>query len=68
MTEKRFVTEKEAAAISSLALPTLRNWRHLRKGPPWVVLEKRAIRYPLDELYLFLNARRINPENSENGG
>ncbi len=67
ISERRFVTEKEAAAIGSFPLQTLRNWRHLGKGPVYTKVG-RSVRYPLDDLYKYFDARRIDPENVENGG
>lgn len=67
ISERRFVTEKEAAAISAFPLQTLRNWRHLGKGPVYTKVG-RSVRYPLDDLYKYFDARRIDPENVENGG
>ncbi len=58
---KVFITEKKASEIGSFPLPTLRNWRHLRKGPPYVKVG-RSVRYPLDELIHYLESRRVDPE------
>lgn len=39
------VTEREAAAILSVAVRTLRNWRALRKGPTYCKIGARLVRY-----------------------
>jgi len=39
------VDEREAAEILRTAVPTLRNWRALRKGPPYRKIGARMVRY-----------------------
>jgi hypothetical protein len=43
---------------------TLANWRFLRKGPAYCRVGRRII-YRLEDLELYLNSRRIDPERSE---
>jgi predicted site-specific integrase-resolvase len=54
--------EKETAKTLGVAVQTLRNWRHLRKGPPYIKLG-RAIRYRDEDLAAFLEKHRVTPDN-----
>ncbi len=60
--EERYLTEKETSELTKLALPTLRNHRHLRKGIPYIRVSSRAIRYALRDVIQFMESRRIDPE------
>jgi hypothetical protein len=54
------ICEKETAKILGVAIQTLRNWRHLRKGPPYVKLG-RIVRYRDGDLTAFIEKHRVNP-------
>jgi hypothetical protein len=56
------VCEKEAAKTMCVAIQTLRNWRHLRKGPAYIKLG-RSVRYRIEDLINFIERHRIDPEN-----
>jgi hypothetical protein len=56
------VNEVEAARFLCVAVQTLRNWRHMRKGPAYLKLG-RSVRYRLEDLNAFMENRRIDPEN-----
>ena len=53
--------EEEAAIVLGLAVQTLRNWRSVRKGPPYLKLG-RAIRYDPADLETYRENRKITPE------
>ena len=55
------ICEKEAAKTMGLAVQTLRNWRHLRRGPAYVKIG-RSVRYQIDDLMEFIEKHRIDPE------
>jgi len=59
---QKIVVEKGAAEFTGFAVQTLRNWRFLGKGPPYLKIG-RSVRYQLDDLDAFLSDRRIEPEN-----
>jgi phage terminase Nu1 subunit (DNA packaging protein) len=62
---QKLITEKGLAEITGLALQTLRNARHERKGIPYIRLggDKRgAIRYDLQDVEAYIAKRRIDPE------
>ena len=56
------VKELKAAQILCIAVQTLRNWRHQRKGPPYCVVGKRGIRYEIDDLKSYIERKKIDPE------
>ena len=55
--------EKEAARVLGVAIQTLRNWRHKRKGPAYHKIGK-AVRYRMADLEAYLQECRIDPEES----
>ena len=59
--EQRVLGEKEAAAMLGQAVQTLRNYRHQRKGPPYIKMG-RSVRYLVDDLWEYLRKNRIDPE------
>jgi len=65
--QDRYVNDVEAAKMLSASPQTLRNWRCQRRGP---VYSKRGkmIRYRVQDLLDFMNAGRINPQESEVSG
>jgi hypothetical protein len=52
--------EQETAKALGVAVQTLRNWRHLRKGPPYVKLG-RTVRYRDEDLVEFIEVHRVIP-------
>ena len=55
------ICEKKAAKTMGVAVQTLRNWRHLRKGPAYIKLG-RSVRYRIEDLLDFIEKNRIDPE------
>ena len=64
MEAQKILNETEVSKLTGLALPTLRNWRHLRKGFPYLKLGK-AIRYNLEDVLTYVAKKRIDPENDQ---
>ena len=60
----KYINEKEVSRITGLALPTLRNHRHLRIGIPYIRATGRAIRYSLKDVVAFMESRKIVPESN----
>jgi predicted DNA-binding transcriptional regulator AlpA len=58
---KLFITEKELAHITRIALPTLRRWRHERKGPSYIKIG-RMVRYDYDVSIGFMDDHKIDLE------
>ena len=55
------VKDVEAAKIIGLSVQTMRNWRHLRKGPKYLKIG-RSIRYDLLDISDWCKKNTINPE------
>ena len=58
---KQYVSEKEVAKMTGLAVQTLRNWRHKCRGFPYLKIG-RAIRYDPDDIVTFMQSKKIQPE------
>lgn len=59
------ITEKKLSELTGLALQTLRNARHLRRGFPYYRLgrgKKSAIRYAMEDVRAYLEQGRVDPE------
>lgn len=61
MNQPRAVNEKEASQMIGVAVQTLRNWRHQRKGPVYIKMG-RLVRYEIDDLADFIRSRKIHME------
>ena len=57
----KYLNEKEVALLTALSVQTLRNWRFQRRGFPYVKIG-RAVRYKLNDVEQFFEARKIEPE------
>jgi hypothetical protein len=55
------VDENQASKILGVAVQTLRNWRHLRRGPAYVKMG-RSVRYQVKDLEAYLQRKKIDPE------
>jgi hypothetical protein len=58
---ERYVNDVEAAKILSVSAQTLRNFRHLAKGPIYCK-RGRMVRYRVKDLLDYMEAGRIDPE------
>jgi excisionase family DNA binding protein len=63
----QLLTESEAASLLTLSVKTLRNWRVSGKGPRFVRLSGRAIRYRRSDLEAFIDAG-VRKSTSDHGG
>jgi len=54
--ETSLLDERELAAHLHIAVSTLRNWRVARRGPAFVKLGKRAVRYRVADVERFIEA------------
>jgi excisionase family DNA binding protein len=57
---KPLLTPDEAAEWLSVSAETLAQWRSQRRGPPYVKLEGRLVRYRIVELEAYLEERLVN--------
>lgn len=55
------LTSIEAAEWLGLKEITLREWRSDQKGPPYIAISARCVRYALDDLIQWRNDRRHVP-------
>ena len=55
------VDERKAARVLGVAVQTLRNWRHQRRGPAYVKMG-RSVRYEINDLVEYLKKKKIDPE------
>ncbi|WP_028321269.1 helix-turn-helix transcriptional regulator [Desulfatiglans anilini] len=62
---RHFLNEKQGAEWLNVKVQTLRNWRHLGKGPVYFVVGERSIRYTEEDLERFAYARRIVPDTHQ---
>lgn len=56
-----YVTAREAAAYTGLALPTLNAMRHLGTGPAFVRVSPRRVVYELAALREYMTTRTVKP-------
>ena len=54
----------QAAAIIGVDKRTLDNWRSLGRGPAYIKVSKRLIRYLLDDVVAYRDGKRIEPVNN----
>ena len=59
--QDRFVTDVEAAKILAVSPQTLRNYRHLGRGPAYCK-KSRLVRYRVQDLFDFMASGRIDHE------
>jgi len=64
--QDRYVNDVKAAKILDASPQTLRNWRHLGKGPEYSK-KGRMVRYSLKSLIGFMESGRITPEGGGAG-
>jgi DNA-binding transcriptional MerR regulator len=58
---KRLLPDKIAAQELGLQVQTIRNWRSLGIGPPYIRVGTRAIRYDEDDLHRFIERGKVEP-------
>ena len=63
--ETKWLNEKQVAAKLNVKEATLQNWRWRRVGLPYSKF-MRSVRYKESDLYAYMAAGRIEPENQLN--
>ena len=58
---KTSVPDTEAGPILGVAVQTLRNWRSKGTGPIYFRVGARAIRYDVEDLQRYIDARKVRP-------
>jgi hypothetical protein len=59
----QLVDEKVVSKLTGRAIQSLRNDRCAGRGIPYVVIGQRSIRYDLDDVAKYVNARRVKTED-----
>jgi excisionase family DNA binding protein len=57
----RYITEKQVAQLTGLALSTIRHHRFERRGIPFVKVG-RAVRYSIDDVLRFMEGNKVQTE------
>ena len=60
MQEREYLTEREGARYLNKSLSTMRRWRWLRIGPPWIK-NGQSIEYLKTDLHAYRIGNRIVP-------
>jgi len=53
------VRDTDAARLLGVAVQTVRNWRCKGRGPAYVVVGDRGIRYSLDDIVKYRDQKRV---------
>jgi predicted site-specific integrase-resolvase len=61
---QNWITEKTASEMSAFSIQTLRNWRHLGRGPAYSKVG-RSVRYRLEDVQKYLKQGRVDPEKKD---
>jgi hypothetical protein len=64
MEQAQYLTEREVASMTRIAVATLRNNRYLRRGIPFIKIGK-SVRYKIQDVVLYLDERRVDVNESE---
>lgn len=56
----KLLNTRQASEVLGLSPSSLEHWRTLKKGPPFVRVGTRCIRYRVDDLDAWLNEQLIN--------
>lgn len=63
---EKLLSEREASKFLDLTPAALRKWRQLRKGPAFVRLSTRCVKYRVEDLQKFLAERTVTPRPKGN--
>lgn len=59
MTDQRLLCEKEAAQVLGVAPSTLNFWRVQGRGPAFIRLSARCVRYRISDLAQYVESQRV---------
>ncbi len=62
----KYLTDRQVSEMTGIAVQTLRNYRTLHKGPPYIRLYK-SIRYRESDIVEFMEKRRVVPTGEKGG-
>ncbi len=63
MGERKYIDEKQVAALTGLALSTLRNDRSTQRRIPYIKVG-RSVRYSLDDVIAFMERHKIQGQQA----
>lgn len=66
--EDRLLSEVEAAQLLGLSPHTLNRWRVARKGPPFIKIGARVVKYRLSDLTTWVESQRKQTNTGKAGG
>jgi hypothetical protein len=56
------LTPREAAGFLGIPVGTLAQWRSQRRGPPYIKLEERLVRYRISDLESYLSQHLVQTD------
>lgn len=59
---KRLLTEREVAALYGWSVKTLQQWRLMRRGPSYLKMSARHVRYRPEDIESYLDQHRVEFE------
>lgn len=59
----RLLSQSEAAEFLGAAKRTLESWRAQRKGPPFIAISRRCVRYRLADISAWLERHVVATDN-----
>jgi predicted DNA-binding transcriptional regulator AlpA len=62
--EKTLLTVEEAATLTGLKVQTLNNWRCQHKGPAFIKISNRMVRYQREDIEEWIAECRVGPATS----
>lgn len=68
MHDLKLLTPAETAQALNVSEFTLESWRVRGCGPSYVKLTRKTVRYPLDEIELWLKNRTLSSTSARNPG
>jgi len=61
----QWIDEKAVSAMTGFSLSTLRQWRQQGRGPAFSKIDRRSVRYRIDDVVDFMNSARVEPETNQ---
>lgn len=58
-TNSQLLKEQGAASFLGVQVRTLQSWRYLGKGPPFLRISKKAVRYKIEDLVSWIEKHRV---------
>jgi predicted DNA-binding transcriptional regulator AlpA len=57
----KYITTNDASKMTGLAVQTLHNFRAAHIGPPYVKINRKAVRYSVQDLIAWMEAQKVSP-------